>query len=122
MTIIEHPPVSDIRPDLERPATLAGRREKRQNRRNINAWFEPFGYGRGIQDPKTGSFLTPEDAVRDGYILAGTVDTVIRGVEANMRRQPVDWTFCYTYNGLIPHAKLMTSIEAYATKVMPRFA
>ena len=42
--------------------------------------------------------MTPEEAVREGYILAGTVDTVIRGLEANMRRQNVDWLFCYTYN------------------------
>jgi alkanesulfonate monooxygenase SsuD/methylene tetrahydromethanopterin reductase-like flavin-dependent oxidoreductase (luciferase family) len=85
------------------------------------AWFEPFGFRKGMQDPGTGAFLTPEEAVERGYILAGTVDTVIRGVEANMRRQAVDWVFCYTYNGLIPHGKLMRSIEAFATKVMPRF-
>jgi alkanesulfonate monooxygenase SsuD/methylene tetrahydromethanopterin reductase-like flavin-dependent oxidoreductase (luciferase family) len=86
------------------------------------AWFEPFGFRRGMQDPKTGSFLTPEEAVREGYILAGSIDTVIRGVEANMKRQSVDWVFCYTYNSLIPHAKLMTSIERFYTEVMPRFA
>ena len=86
------------------------------------AWFEPFGFRKGMQDPKTGAFLTPEEAVERGYILAGTVETVIRGVEANMRRQAVDWIFCYTYNGLIPHEKLMSSIEAFATQVMPRFA
>jgi alkanesulfonate monooxygenase SsuD/methylene tetrahydromethanopterin reductase-like flavin-dependent oxidoreductase (luciferase family) len=85
------------------------------------AWFEPFGFRRGMQDPKTGSFLTPEEAVREGYILAGSLDTVIRGVEANMRRQNVDWVFCYTYNALIPHAKLMKSIERFYAEVMPRF-
>jgi hypothetical protein len=66
--------------------------------------------------------MTSEESVRDGYSLAGTVDTVIRGLEANMRRQNVDWLFCYTYNALIPHAKLMQSIETFWTKVMPRFA
>jgi alkanesulfonate monooxygenase SsuD/methylene tetrahydromethanopterin reductase-like flavin-dependent oxidoreductase (luciferase family) len=86
------------------------------------AWFAPFGFRRGMQDPKTGEFLPPEEAVKRGYILAGTVDTVIRGMEANMKRQPVDWVFCYTYNGLIPHGTLMKSIEAFQTKVMPRFA
>ncbi len=30
------------------------------------AWFEPFGFRRGMQDPKTGSFLTPEEAVQRG--------------------------------------------------------
>jgi len=85
------------------------------------AWFEPFGFRRGMQDPKTGSFLTPEEAVKEGYILAGSLDTVIRGIEANMKRQNVEWVFCYTYNGLIPHAKLMKSIERFHTEVMPRF-
>jgi alkanesulfonate monooxygenase SsuD/methylene tetrahydromethanopterin reductase-like flavin-dependent oxidoreductase (luciferase family) len=86
------------------------------------AWFEPFGFRRGMMDPKTGEFLTPEQAVQEGYILAGTVDTVIRGLDANFKRQPVDWLFCYTYNSLIPHAKLMRSIEQFWTKVMPKFA
>ena len=86
------------------------------------SWFEPFGFRRGMQDPNTGTFLTPEEAVREGYILAGSIDTVIRGVEANMKRQNVDWIFCYTYNGLIPHRKLMSSIERFYTNVLPRFA
>ena len=37
------------------------------------------------------------------------------------KRQPVDWVFCYTYNGLVPHPVLMKSIEKFWTKVMPRF-
>lgn len=86
------------------------------------AWFEPFGFRKGLQDPKTLEYLTPLEAQKEGYILAGTVDTVIRGLEANMKRQNVDWVFCYTYNGLIPHAKLMRSIETFWTQVMPRFA
>jgi alkanesulfonate monooxygenase SsuD/methylene tetrahydromethanopterin reductase-like flavin-dependent oxidoreductase (luciferase family) len=86
------------------------------------AWFEPFGFRRGLQDPATGAYLSPEDAIREGYVLAGTVDTVIRGLEANMKRQNVDWVFCYTYNSLIPHAVLMKSIEQFWTRVMPRFA
>jgi hypothetical protein len=28
--------------------------------------------------------------------------------------------FAWQYNGLVPHAKLMTSIERYATEVVPR--
>jgi hypothetical protein len=52
---------------------------------------------------------------------AGTVDTVTRGIEANLKRQQVDWIFCYTYSALIPHATLMTSIERFWTKVIPCF-
>jgi alkanesulfonate monooxygenase SsuD/methylene tetrahydromethanopterin reductase-like flavin-dependent oxidoreductase (luciferase family) len=86
------------------------------------AWFEPFGFRRGMQNPKSGEYLTPAEAVREGYVLAGTVETVTRGLEANMKRQPVDWIFCYTYNALIPHSVLMKSIERFSTEVMPRFA
>jgi hypothetical protein len=46
---------------------------------------------------------------------------VTRALEANMKRQPVDWLFCYTYNALVPHSKLMTSTEALWTKVLPKF-
>jgi len=42
-------------------------------------------------------------------------------MEAQRKRQPVDWVFCYTYNSLVPHLKLMKSIEQFWTKVMPRF-
>ena len=53
--------------------------------------------------------------------MVGTVDTVTRALEANMKRQPVDWLFCYTYNALVPHDKLMKSTEALWTKVLPKF-
>ena len=86
------------------------------------AWFEPFGFRRRLQDPKTGSFPTPEQAVAQGHGLAGTVDTVIRVIEANLMRQPVEWIFCYTYKGLIPNSILMKSIERFWMDVMPRFA
>ena len=86
------------------------------------AWFEPFGFRRGLQDPRTGGYLSPEDAIKEGYVLAGSVDTVIRGIEANMKRQSVDWIFCYTYNSLVPHPILMRSMEQFWTKIMPRFA
>jgi len=86
------------------------------------AWFEPFGFRKGLQDPVTGTFPSPEEIIADGYAYVGTVDTVLRAMEKSQRRQPVDWTFCYTYNNLVPHDVLMRSIEAFWTKVMPRFA
>ncbi|MBL0897989.1 MAG: LLM class flavin-dependent oxidoreductase [Reyranella sp.] len=85
------------------------------------AWFEPFGFRKGMADPKTGKFPTPEEVVAQGYAYVGTVDTVLRGMEAQQRRQPVDWVFCYTYNSLVPHPALMKSIETFWTRVMPRF-
>jgi alkanesulfonate monooxygenase SsuD/methylene tetrahydromethanopterin reductase-like flavin-dependent oxidoreductase (luciferase family) len=86
------------------------------------AWFEPFGFRKGLMDPKTGEFPTAEKIVADGYAYVGSLDTVMRAVEASQKRQPVDWTFCYTYNNLVPHDILMRSIETFWTKVMPRFS
>lgn len=85
------------------------------------AWFEPFGFRKGMADPKTGRFPTPEEVIAEGYAYVGTVDTVLRGMEVQQKRQPVDWVFCYTYNSLVPHPVLMKSIESFWTKVMPRF-
>jgi alkanesulfonate monooxygenase SsuD/methylene tetrahydromethanopterin reductase-like flavin-dependent oxidoreductase (luciferase family) len=85
------------------------------------AWFEPFGFRRGLMDPVTKKFATAQQSIELGYALVGTVDTVARALEANMKRQPVDWLFCYTYNALVPHAKLMKSTEALWTKVLPKF-
>jgi alkanesulfonate monooxygenase SsuD/methylene tetrahydromethanopterin reductase-like flavin-dependent oxidoreductase (luciferase family) len=85
------------------------------------AWFEPFGFRRGLMDPVTKTFATAKESIDLGYALVGTVDTVTRALEVNMKRQPVDWLFCYTYNALVPHSKLMKSTEALWTKVLPRF-
>src|SRR6267154_4462016 len=54
-------------------------------------------------------------------VYAGTIDTVLRAMETQQKRQPVDWVFCYTYNSLVPHPVLMKSIEKFWTQVMPRF-
>jgi alkanesulfonate monooxygenase SsuD/methylene tetrahydromethanopterin reductase-like flavin-dependent oxidoreductase (luciferase family) len=86
------------------------------------AWFEPFGFRRGSMDPVTKKFSTAQESIALGHALVGTVDTVTRALEANFKRQPVDWLFCYTYNALVPHQTLMKSTEAFWTKVMPRFA
>jgi len=86
------------------------------------AWFEPFGFRKGVMDPVTGVAPTAEESVEKGYALVGTVDTVTRNFERIKRRLPVDWLFCYTYNSLVPHAILMKSIERFWTEVMPRVA
>jgi alkanesulfonate monooxygenase SsuD/methylene tetrahydromethanopterin reductase-like flavin-dependent oxidoreductase (luciferase family) len=84
------------------------------------AWFAPFGFAKGLVDPDTGE--TPADPLAEGLALIGTVDTVTRQLEVLLRRLPAQWIFAWTYNGLIPHAKLMHSIERFATEVMPRVA
>jgi len=39
-----------------------------------------------------------------------------------METRPVEWIFAWTFNALIPHAKLMRSIELYQTRVLPGLA
>ena len=85
------------------------------------AWCEPFGFRKGMQHPQTGQFPTAEAVIAQGYAYVGTVDTVLRAMEPQQQRQPVDWVFCYTYNSLVPHPVLMQSIETFWTKVMLRF-
>ena len=84
-------------------------------------WFEPFGFRRGMVDPDDGSMPSPEEFLRDGYTLVGSVDTVCRQLEAAASRVPLDWLFCWMFNGMIPHEKLMRTIELFATQVLPRF-
>jgi alkanesulfonate monooxygenase SsuD/methylene tetrahydromethanopterin reductase-like flavin-dependent oxidoreductase (luciferase family) len=86
------------------------------------AWFEPFGFRKGVMDPVTGAAPTAEESVEKGYALVGTVDTVARNLERIKKRIPVDWLFCYTYNSLVPHPILMKSIERFWREVMPRVA
>jgi alkanesulfonate monooxygenase SsuD/methylene tetrahydromethanopterin reductase-like flavin-dependent oxidoreductase (luciferase family) len=81
------------------------------------AWFAPFGFSRGLAHPETGA--TP-DLFADGLALVGSVDTVARQLERLLARLPVRWLFAWTYNGLIPHERLMRSIERFATDVLPR--
>jgi alkanesulfonate monooxygenase SsuD/methylene tetrahydromethanopterin reductase-like flavin-dependent oxidoreductase (luciferase family) len=81
------------------------------------AWFEPFGFDKGLPDPETGE---DPDLFGDGLALVGSVDTVTRQLERLMERLPTQWIFAWTYNGLIPHAQLMRSIEAFYRRVLPR--
>jgi len=82
-----------------------------------SSWFAPFGFSAGLVDPKTGA---PPDLLGEGLALVGTVDTVTRQLETMLRRLPARWLFAWNYNAFVPHAKLMSSIEKFYTKVLPR--
>lgn len=84
-------------------------------------WFEPFGFRRGMIDPDSGDIPSPEEFLRDGYALVGSVDTVCRQLETVAARVPLEWLFCWMFNGMIPHDKLLRTIDLFATKVLPRF-
>jgi alkanesulfonate monooxygenase SsuD/methylene tetrahydromethanopterin reductase-like flavin-dependent oxidoreductase (luciferase family) len=80
-------------------------------------WFEPFGFSKGMVDPDTGERA---DLWTNGLALVGTVDTVTRQLEGLLKRLPAKWLFGWMYNGLIPHDRMMKTIELFATKVLPR--
>jgi alkanesulfonate monooxygenase SsuD/methylene tetrahydromethanopterin reductase-like flavin-dependent oxidoreductase (luciferase family) len=81
------------------------------------AWFEPFGFSKGLAHPDSGEL---PDLMAESLLLVGSADTVARQLERLRERLPLQWLFGWTYNGLIPHARLMKSIEVFATKVLPR--
>ncbi|MEE2776002.1 MAG: LLM class flavin-dependent oxidoreductase [Acidobacteriota bacterium] len=82
------------------------------------AWFEPFGFTRGMTDPETGE---EADVIRDNLALVGSVDTVLGQMEGLCERLPVHWLYAWIYNGLAPHPILMKTIERLWTEVLPRF-
>ena len=83
------------------------------------SWFEPFDFAKGLAHPQTGE---APDLLGEGLALVGSVDTVTRQLERLLGRLPARWLFAWAYNGLIPHAKLMRSIELFSTRVLPRVA
>jgi len=80
-------------------------------------WFAPFGFFRGLADPDTG---TDAEVFEESLVLVGSADTVTRQLERLLERLPIRWLFAWMYNGLLPHAVLMRTIELFATKVLPR--
>ena len=80
-------------------------------------WFEPFGFSRGLRDPVTDEV---PDLRGEGLALVGSADSVTRQLERLRARLPVRWLFAWTYNGLVPHDRLLYSIERFATTVLPR--
>ena len=85
-------------------------------------WFAPFGFSRVLTEPERTDQITPEEMMERGMLLVGTPDTVSRQMERLLKDTPVRWLFAWTYNGLIPHDKIMRSLELFSTKVLPRFA
>ena len=85
------------------------------------AWFAPFHFGDVLIDPETGRGPSVDEMLENGMLLVGSPETVTRQLERLLAQSPVRWLFAWTYNGLVPHAKLMRSLELFATRVLPRF-
>ena len=88
----------------------------------LNNWFEPFGFRKGLVDPGTGLLPTPEEAAEKSYQLVGTVDTVTRRLDRLLKRAPTENLFAFMFVSLTPHARVMHTLEQFATKVLPRVA
>jgi len=86
------------------------------------AWFAPFHFGDVLADPGTGERLSAEEMLEAGLLLVGSPRTVVRQMQRMLEQTPVQWLFAWQYNGLIPHAKLMHSLELFATRVLPEIA
>ena len=71
-------------------------------------------------DPDTGVIPTPQEMIDLGYVLVGTVDTVCRRFESMLKRLPVEWIFCWTFNGLVPNAAILRTLERWQTQVLPK--
>ncbi len=82
-------------------------------------WFHPFGFYKGMEDPATGEV---PDLFDNSLALIGTVDSVTRQIGRLLERLPITWIFAWMYNGLLPHDRLMKTIELFSTKVLPRVA
>ncbi len=65
--------------------------------------------------------MTPREMMDRGLLLVGTPGTVSRQMERLLADTPVRWLFAWTHNGLVPHDKIMRSLELFSTKVIPRF-
>ncbi|HTO55242.1 MAG TPA: LLM class flavin-dependent oxidoreductase [Myxococcota bacterium] len=83
-----------------------------------STWFEPFGFYHGLADPDGGPPV--EDFFATSLALVGSPDTVTRQLEALQKRLPAQWIFAWIYISLIDNAKLMRTIESFATQVLPR--
>src|SRR5262249_21161005 len=86
------------------------------------AWFAPFGFAKALEDPETGEAPDAAAMRERGLALAGTADTVTGQLERLRARLPVQWVFAWQYTGLVPQDMMLTSIERYATDVVPRVA
>lgn len=85
------------------------------------AWFAPFHFGDVLREPGRAEGPSREEMFENGTVLVGTVDTVTRQVERLLETTPVEWIFAWIYNGLVPHAVNMKSIELLQSRVLPRF-
>jgi alkanesulfonate monooxygenase SsuD/methylene tetrahydromethanopterin reductase-like flavin-dependent oxidoreductase (luciferase family) len=89
-------------------------------------WFAPFGFNEALRrEGEVGPLKIKgdfNDLYDRGFELVGSPDTVCRQIDKLKNELGCRYLLLWTYNGLIPHDKLMRSIDLFANKVMPRLA
>jgi alkanesulfonate monooxygenase SsuD/methylene tetrahydromethanopterin reductase-like flavin-dependent oxidoreductase (luciferase family) len=83
------------------------------------AWFAPFHFGDVLIKPGTNEHLNVEEMLEAGLLLVGSPKTVAGQIERMQAQTPVRWLFAWQYNGLVPHAQLLHSLDRFATQVLP---
>lgn len=89
-------------------------------------WFVPFGFNEALRRKDEvgplkirGDF---NDLLEREFELVGTPDAVCRKIEKLKKELDCQYMLLWrTYNGLIPHDKLMPSIDMFADQVMANF-
>jgi alkanesulfonate monooxygenase SsuD/methylene tetrahydromethanopterin reductase-like flavin-dependent oxidoreductase (luciferase family) len=78
------------------------------------AWFAPFGFGAATplpgEDPRS---VTPEVMHERGMMWVGSPDTVRRQIRQTLDRLPLKYVMAWQYNGLIPRAEILHSLQLY---------
>jgi alkanesulfonate monooxygenase SsuD/methylene tetrahydromethanopterin reductase-like flavin-dependent oxidoreductase (luciferase family) len=77
------------------------------------AWFAPFGFSSALAEP---GHAPPalEEMLENGMLLVGSPATVRRQLDRLRADTPVRWLFAWQYNGLVPHEKLLRSLDLFA--------
>ena len=76
---------------------------------------------RGIEPPHVAYPLTAEQALRDGFMLAGTAAEVRAEIEALVAATGVNYLLCRFAFGELPVEASLRSTELFAGEVMPAF-
>src|SRR4029078_11203939 len=78
------------------------------------AWFAPFGFGAAIPLPgEDPAAVTPEVMHERGLMWVASPDTVRRQVRQTLDRLPLKYVMAWQYNGLIPRAEILHSLQLY---------
>ena len=83
------------------------------------AWFTPFHFGDVLIEPGETELPSVSHMMENGTLLVGSPETVTGQLKRMLEATPVRLLFAWQYNGVIPHVKILRSLELFATEVLP---